>query len=248
MSALRLGPVYDADAEVQCLLDALGSLGWKGLRRDLGEVNCVQLPASATQLTEVASPSVIKNARYCRRRLEKTGAPVEVRRYGQGEIGAYGLAEAAAVEMRSWVAAEGGELKLAGEANQRFWAALTEARAAPFEAVVWTLRVGGAPVAYSLHIETHDTVYIVANGYDEAWKVHSPGGMLSLDILQDACARGKKTVDWGLGDSGYKEKWGARPTGRLFDVLLFRPGVAGQTLRAAARLALRDWQDLPAHD
>jgi CelD/BcsL family acetyltransferase involved in cellulose biosynthesis len=47
--------------------------------------------------------------------------------------------------------------------------------------------------------------------------------------------------DWGQGDSGYKQRWGAQEGALLYDVMMFRPGLLGDLLALAADKALRDW-------
>jgi CelD/BcsL family acetyltransferase involved in cellulose biosynthesis len=85
---------------------------------------------------------------------------------------------------------------------------------------------------------------IVANGYDEAWKASSPGSLLSLDIFRDAIGRGLRLVDWGQGDSGYKQRWGARPGARMMDLILFRPGLVGAIGCKILKKALSGWDPL----
>jgi CelD/BcsL family acetyltransferase involved in cellulose biosynthesis len=151
------------------------------------------------------------------------------------------LATLERIEAASWVA--GGDAKFIGAANRRFWAALAAGRGRACEVVFWLLYCGDEPVAFSAHFETPCVVYIVANSFDDRWKIHSPGSLLTFEVLRDAVTRGKNQVDWGQGDSGYKGRWGAKPSSMLFDVMLFKPGWVGSSLHAAARLRLRDWRE-----
>jgi CelD/BcsL family acetyltransferase involved in cellulose biosynthesis len=85
---------------------------------------------------------------------------------------------------------------------------------------------------------------IVANGYDEALKASNPGSLLSLDIFRDAIARGMRLVDWGQGDSGYKQRWGAQPGARMVDMILFRPGLVGALGHRLLKKVLSSWEAL----
>ena len=239
---LRLGPVSTRDAGIDRLLHALLHAGWRGVVRDTGQVFEIDLPAGGEDLHAAISASLLKNIRYSRRRLERERGPVEtVRHLLHGDC-ANVLAMLEAIEAESWLAREGGETKFLGDANRRFWHALASREGAGSDIVFWILSCAGFPVAFSAHVETATTVYILANTYREDWKQSSPGSILSLDLLADACARGRKRLDWGQGDSGYKSRFGAAPQAKLRDVMLFAPGIAGTAMRVAAKRALRGWE------
>ena len=241
---LRLGPVSTRDAGIGRLQDAMLRAGWRGFFRDTGQVFEIELPASAEGIHATMSASLLKNIRYSRRRLERERGPVETTRHVlRGDCDSV-LAMLEAIEAESWLAHEGGETKFLGEANRRFWRVLASHDGAASEIVFWVLRCAGLPVAFSAHVETATTVYILANTYREDWKQSSPGSVLSLELLEDACARGRKRIDWGQGDSGYKSRFGATPQAKLRDVMLFAPGIAGTATRAAATPALREWKRL----
>lgn len=239
---LRLGPVDSRDSAVTGLVASLRDRGWRCLSRSLGEVYRLDLPASSAQLSAVCEPSVLKNARYCRRRLEREASPVELERHVLGRTEADCLAVLAEVESKSWVARDGGDTKFVSDFHRRFWSALQQSPLGHSEVVFWVLRCRHEPVAFSAHVETDDCIYVIANSYDESWKTYSPGGVLSLALLSDACDRAKRFVDWGTGDSGYKTRWGAKPGSSLRDLLLFHPSVRGRAAYAVARRALRAWR------
>ena len=67
--------------------------------------------------------------------------------------------------------------------------------------------------------------YAIANSYDPALAKHSPGKLLYYRNLVRARERGIRTVDWGAGDSGYKQTIGAVQGPALRDWLLVRPGL-----------------------
>lgn len=240
---LRMGPVIDGDADTQRFISLLVAQGWRGLKQESGQVFELVLPASMEALQAQVSGSLWKNIAYQRRRLDKQ-ATVTTERYRlTAEQAAPLLQRAAMVEQASWVAQQGAEVKLVGAQNQAYWSRLAQPDGGP-EVVLWMLSCGERDIAFSLHLEHGQTMCIVANGYDEAWKASSPGSLLSVDIFRDAITRGMRLVDWGQGDSGYKQRWGAQPGARMMDLILFRPGLVGALGYRILKTGLSCWKPL----
>jgi hypothetical protein len=42
-------------------------------------------------------------------------------------------------------------------------------------------------------------------------------------VISGAIADGRKLIDWGQGDSGYKQRWGAKPGHAMHDLLALPP-------------------------
>ena len=242
-AVVRMGPVIDGDTDTQRFVTALRARGWRGLKQESGQVFELALPGSNEALQAQVSASLWKNIAYLRRRLDKQGAVTTERHRLTAEQAAPLLQRAALVEQASWVAQQGGDLKLVGPHNQAYWSQLAQHADGP-EVVLWLLSCGERDIAYSLHLEHGPTMCIVANGYDEQWKASSPGSLLSLDIFQDAIGRGRRLVDWGQGDSGYKQRWGAVPGARMMDVILLRPGLIGAVGYLVLKKALSSWAPL----
>ncbi|MGJ7915144.1 GNAT family N-acetyltransferase [Massilia sp. LXY-6] len=240
---LRMGPLIDGDTDTQRFITLLRAHGWRGLKQESGQVFELTLPASKEALQAQVSGSLWKNIAYLRRRLDKQGAVTTERHRLTGSCAASLLQRAALVEQASWVGQQGKEVKLVGVQNQAYWSRLAQHGDGP-EVVLWLLSCGGREIAFSLHLEHGQTMCIVANGYDEAWKASSPGSLLSLDIFQDAIERGLRLVDWGQGDSGYKQRWGAQPGARMMDLILFRPGLVGAVGYRMLKTALSGWEPL----
>lgn len=240
---LRMGPLIDGDFDTQRFVTLLRACGWRGLTQESGRVFELTLPASMDALQTQISASLWKNIAYLRRRLGKQGTVTAERYRLAAEQAAPLLQRAALVEQASWVAQQGEEVKLVGVQNQAYWSQLAQHNNGP-DVVLWLLSCGGRDIAFSLHLECGQTMCIVANGYDEAWKGSSPGSLLSLDIFQDAIGRGMRMVDWGQGDSGYKQRWGAKPGARMRDLILFRPGLVGAVGYRMLKAAMSSWKPL----
>lgn len=242
-AVLRMGPLIDGDTDTQRFVALLRSSGWRGLKQESGQVFEMTLPASMEMLQAQVSGSLLKNIAYLRRRLDKQDPVTTERHQLSAEQAAPLLRRAALVEQSSWVARQGEEVKLVGEQNQAYWSCLAQHGDGP-KVVLWLLSCGQHDIAFSLHLEYGQTMCIVANGYDEDWKSFSPGSLLSLDIFRDAIGRGLRLVDWGQGDSGYKQRWGAQPGARIMDLILFRPGVVGAIGYKMLKTALSGWRPL----
>ncbi|MFC5552224.1 GNAT family N-acetyltransferase [Massilia aerilata] len=240
---LRMGPLIDGDTDTQDFVKLLCARGWRGLRQESGQVFELALPASMEALQAQVSGSLWKNIAYQRRRLEKQGAVTAERHRLSAAQAMPLLQRAALVEQASWVAQQGEEVKLMGAQNQAYWSQLAQHGDEP-KVVLWLLSWGERDIAFSLHLEHGKTMCIVANGYDEALKASSPGSLLSLDIFRDAIARGMRLVDWGQGDSGYKQRWGAQPGARMVDMILFRPGLVGALGHRLLKKVLSSWEAL----
>lgn len=242
--ALRFGPISSVDRGVRAVLRALSERGWRGVQRDDGPVFALDLPADCAALEARISRSLLKNVRYCRRKMERELGVVSCQRYELSTCAQEVIDAVETIEKASWVARKRGDVKFVGDTNRRFWTTMRSSPAASLsETVIWVLRCGTAPVAFSAHIETAETIYIIANTYDERWASHSPGSVLSFEVLRDACQRGKRKVDWGQGDSGYKARWGAVASDHLVDVMMFRPGLRGRLLNTLTRRLHPEWHE-----
>lgn len=238
---LRLSPILDRDVAMQALSEQLRASGWFRFTRESGKVFELSLPPSAAALQSTMSASLLRNIRYMRRRAEKDLGAVRWDRYSGASLTVDRLDEAASVEEKSWVSAKQGDVKLLGAENRRFWQQIAAAAHPGTEVALWILRVGGHPAAFSLNIETDRTLCILANSYVHDLKQYSLGSVLSYQVLCDAIERGRRFLDWGSGDSGYKQKWGAKAGSALQEHLFFRPTLAGRMATLALGRAGSGW-------
>ncbi len=227
---LRLGPIEDGDPAAETLIAAARAAGWGVLDRVVGR-SWVQ------DLTDPDWPraSSLKKNRFHEKHLAGHGALDW--RFLSGDDWPAGFDLLARVEQASWVASatDGRDAKFTTTDHGGFWraAAADPALAHGFRAALLT--IDGHPAAFSFDIDAGPTRYAIANSYDPALARHSPGKLLHYRNLLDARARGVTRVDWGMGDSGYKQVLGATPGPPLRDWLLLRPGLPALTGRLLAR-------------
>ena len=220
VNALRIGPVCDGDAAVAPLLARARAKGWAVLDRFVAD-------SFLFDLTQADWPrgSTLRKNRFHEKHLAEHGA-LDWRFLGADDWDA-GFDAMAAVEQKSWIAArtDGRDAKFTDTGHGAFWreAARDPVLARMFSAALLT--VDGQPAAFSFDMDCGGTRYAIANSYDPALAKHSPGKLLYYRNLVRAREQGVRSVDWGAGDSGYKQTIGAVQGRALRDWLLVRPGL-----------------------
>ena len=232
---LRIGPVIDGDPAVMPLIAAARARGWTAIDRYIADSWVLDLDA-ASRVGPWPRGSTLRKNRFHEKHLAAHG------RLAWDSVGAddwpAGFDAMASVEAASWIASrtDGLDAKFTANGHGKFWrmAAEDPVLAAMFNAAI--LRVDGVPAAFSFDIDAGATRYAIANSYDPAFAKHSPGKVLYYRNLIAAMDRGIARVDWGAGDSGYKQVLGAEQGPAMRDWLLLRPGLpalAGRLLRSA---------------
>lgn len=236
--ALRVGPVYDGDPGLELLKQAALAKGWAVLDRFVADSFLLDMGALRDEGTWPRNSTLRKN-RFHEKHLGEHGAlDWSFVRGGDWDEAAFdALAE---VEERSWIAArtDGSDAKFTRTGHGAFWRA---ASADPMVAgMMWAalLRVDGKPAAFSFDLNAGTLKYAIANSYDPAFRKHSPGKLLYYRNLVRAIEDGMTTVDWGAGDSGYKQVIGAAKGPAIRDWLFVRPGLPA----AAAKLLRGAWR------
>jgi hypothetical protein len=233
---LRIGPTSTQDRMCGALIAALRRAGWQIGIAVAGEVFVVELPNGIDEFNELSS-AMVKRVDYYERRLQKL-AKLKIVEYAGSDHRNWEtvLSEAAQIERNSWIKREGGTIMFDGVLNRRFWMRLlSDEFLAPCMSI-WVMYIDRRPASFSCGINVGATKYVVANLYDEAFKAHSCGAILARQVLVSAICRGQKLVDWGQGDSGYKQKWNAKPGYRLRDIVALPPGAQYGIIKAALKL------------
>jgi len=244
-NGVRLGPIYDDDPAGMALLAAARAAGWAVLDRFVAQSWLLDMAALRS---EGAWPrgSTLRKSRFHEKHLAEHGAPDW--RFVTGGDWPAAFDDLALVEEASWIAArtDGSDAKFTKSGHGAFWraAAADPAVARMLRAAV--LFIGGKPAAFSFDLDAGDLKYAIANSYDPAIGKHSPGKLLQYRNLVDALDRGVTRVDWGAGDSGYKQTIGADKGPAIRDWLLLRPGVPAMVGGLARGLWRRSGNPEPA--
>jgi CelD/BcsL family acetyltransferase involved in cellulose biosynthesis len=235
VNGLRIGPVYDDDAAATPLIAAARAGGWTVLDRFVADSWLLDMAALQADGIWPRGSTLRKN-RFHEKHLAAYGEPEW--RFLNGADWPAAFDALADIEQASWIAArtDGSDAKFTTTGHGAFW------RAATLDPVVAgmlraaLLTIDGKPAAFSFDLDAGDLKYAIANSYDPAFAKHSPGKLLYYRNLVEASGRGIARVDWGAGDSGYKQVIGADRGPTIRDWLLLRPGLpafAGRFARGA---------------
>lgn len=234
--ALRVGPVYDGDPGLELLKEAARNRGWAVLDRFVADSFLLDIAAERAEGTWPRNSTLKKN-RFHEKHLGGHGALDWSFVHGAGWNEA-AFEALAGIEEQSWIAArtDGSDAKFTARGHGGFWRAAAEDPV--IARMMWTalLRVDGAPAAFSFDLNAGPLKYAIANSYDPRFAKHSPGKLLYYRNLVRAIEDGIAAVDWGAGDSGYKQVIGAAKGPAIRDWLFVRPGLdalAGKLLRSA---------------
>ena len=231
---LRIGPVHDGDPAADALVGAARAVGWTAIDRPLARSWCLDLAGPG----EWPRTSTLKKNRFHEKHLTAHGALDWCHLTGADWPGAFDLL--AQVEEASWIATDtdGRDAKFTRTGHGAFWraAAGDPVLADCFHAAL--LLIDGRPAAFSFDLDAGSQRYAIANSYLPVIAKHSPGRLLHCRNLVRARDGGIRAVDWGAGDSGYKQALGAVPGPVIRDRLLLRPGLPA----LAGKLLARWWR------
>jgi hypothetical protein len=235
--ALRCGPVAEGDGGIAGLMGALERRGWRIHCWPLGDTYAVDLPATWAAFELRLGKKLRTNARYYERKMAREG-DLDIRRTTNAGSAAWAatIRDLGSVERRSWQQKEGGKSRFFGEPNQTFWTGLLSDPDAGRMASAWVMHFNGEAVSFCFCLDCGDTRHIVANHYAENVRQYGTGSILYRHVFRDAVESGAiRRVNIGLGDSGYKTRWGAELSFRLLDWMAFRPGTRGRLLEMATK-------------
>lgn len=227
---LRIGPVYDDDPAAARLIAAARRGGWTAIERYLGDDYLFDLAPDKDG--GWPRTSTLRKNRYHEKQLAEHGA-LDWRFMDGAALAAGGFDDLAAIEENSWIAArtDGRDAKFTSGGHGAFWRAAAEDPVLAAMLCAAVLTIDGRPTAFSFDIATGALRYAIANSYDPVVARHSPGKVLYYRNLVAAMAMGTKRIDWGAGDSGYKQVIGAVRGPAIRDWLLVRPGLPGLVAR-----------------
>jgi len=124
-------------------------------------------------------------------------------------------------------AAEGGSQGIKGSGVEAFHREAAERLAERGRLRMYTMRVGGEPVASVYGILHRDSFIYFQSGYDPAWRSKSVGLVLVGETFKDALEAGLREYDFLRGTETYKSDW-TRQQRRTVALRVHGPGTAGR--------------------
>ncbi len=189
----------------------------------------IDLPDSwDAYLAHFLSHAMRQDIRRCQRRAQEAGMTVE--RITAPEMLESALDEALdihEIRMRVVVSPQ----FTVTTAQRQFWHATCRSLMAEDRLRLSFLVADGRRVACECQMRYRETRYAMWGGFLSEWAHASVAKVLFCASLQDALAEGCVSLDFGLGDSGYKSSWGATRIERFGAVLAFRTTLHGQLAR-----------------
>ena len=240
--ALRYGPVPADDADIAALNAALVTRGWTLHAVPAGTTMAMDLPETWAAFERRLGRGLRTNSSYYERKMRREGEVVVRVFSGSNSVEwARVINDLGRVEEQSWLVSRAGTLRFLGERNHRFWLGLLSQSEAGDHARVWLMHFRGLPVSFCVAMDYGCVRYVLANQYAETVRNYRTGSVLYRYVIRDAIDSGAvSAINFGTGDSGYKSRWGAKPSFGLKDWIAFPPGARGRLLD----LAVRTWNRL----
>jgi CelD/BcsL family acetyltransferase involved in cellulose biosynthesis len=227
----RMGPLHAADPSARLLLEAARASGWHVLERPMGETWLLDL-AAARAAGRLPPAAKAKRLRGYERRLAEMGA-LRYHFVRGATFDAAALDALQAIEAASWVGTQtdGSGAKFLRPTQRALWErALRDPRLADMLSAA-ILFVGERPAAFSFDLNLGSHQYGIAGSYDAAFAPLRVGKLLAWRHLEESAGRGIATIDWGAGDTGYKQEFGCVPGSPIIDCLFVRSAPLAALLR-----------------
>ncbi|BDG05490.1 GNAT family N-acetyltransferase [Anaeromyxobacter oryzae] len=195
--------------------------GLEAAVRDEDVCPVLALPARVEDLTARASPKLLSDVRYRRRRLAARHGPVELLAADARTLDRI-VGDLVRLHTARW-GTRGRPGVLADERLVRFLAEAARGLLARGLLRAYALRAAGATLGVLLGFAARGRTYAYLHGIAPDAARHSPGSLLFLHAIEAAIGEGHRELDFLRGREPYKYRWGAedRPTRRL--VLAPRP-------------------------
>lgn len=228
---LRLGPIYHDDRLAQLMTAAADATGWHVLVRDMGQSFIQDLPAPGAA-DGWPSKSRRKKLRRMASRLEEQG-PLSLRTVRGSDWSDQVFHDLRQIEENSWVGTrtDRSGAKFLNPHMMAHWRRVVSDPELARMLTASLFYVGDRPIAFSLDMLCGSLQYGIASSYDHGFAAFSPGQIVTVHAIDDGLAQGSRQIDWGAGDSGYKQELGARPGSRIQDILLVRSASLAAALR-----------------
>ncbi len=188
----------------------------------------VELPSSQAGVMQGLRTKFKANLRRRRKRLAEKGE-ISVERVAGAALSERDLGEFLLLESRGWKG-RGASAVSQDRAARGFHLALLRTPFFRDHLSLFSLNLGGKPIAFHYGLTCHGVYSLLMTTYDEGFREYSPGHLLTEDVLEDCISRGLHEFDFLGCDLPWKMEWTStvRPHHWLF---IFRDSAFGRALR-----------------
>lgn len=228
----RVGPVPADDPANLLLVKAALLANWTVLTRPAGTAWTIDLNAARAE--GWPRPSTAKRLAKAERRLRQLGR-VEWRQVRGADWCESALDQLASVERASWIAAttDGSGAKFLSPGQRALWRTVLSDPVLADMLCATILMIDDAPAAFSFDLYDGAVQYGIAGSYVSALARYEVGKLANARAISDAMIAGLAVTDLGVGDSGYKQYFGASPAYAMEDLLFVRSRTAARVLANA---------------
>lgn len=227
----RVGPFYAEDAAGRALVAAAARAGWTRVTRRLGRTYVLDIARAQAQ-GPWPRRSTLKRIGNYERQLAQRGA-VSWQQIAGADWARAPFDDLAAIEAASWVGSDTDRsgAKFLNPRHRAFWQAVVRdpELAAMLSALI--LRLDGRPIAFCFDLNVGALQYSIAGSYAAEFGALKVGKIATYRNIAWAMERGIARIDWGSGDSGYKQEMGAEAGSEVIDCLFVRSPLLAAMLR-----------------
>jgi CelD/BcsL family acetyltransferase involved in cellulose biosynthesis len=222
---LRYAPEGGAS---ESLLAAARSDGYPTGQWELPPAPYLTLPGRALAPEKALAGINSKFRQSVRRKRRKLGEEGELRLTNTTEAQPSELERFYQLERSGWKGRKGTAIAC-DAARRRFYDAAARTAAEFGYLSLYALECGDRVVAMQFCLAYGGRFFLLKPAYDEAFGKHSPGHVITHDILHDVVARGAAEYDFMSPPAEWKSRW-AKETRAQASCYIFRPGLAGRAL------------------
>ena len=233
---IRIGPSEIEQPINQTLKAAFQSYGWMCYEINQGDQQIVTLPGSVDEFKKSLSKNLYKNLKSRLKKLRDLGV-VTIEKFNNCSSNEWAqvIEECSNIESQSWLSGDT-DVKTRIKGNEAFWKEYLENNDAQRRANIWLLKLNGNPISFTFAIDSGSCRYSISGQYNAQFKKYGIGLLVDYEMLQDSIRAGLMTVNFGLGEAEYKDRWGAKPGSQLVDYVYFRPSIMGYLLYSALKV------------
>lgn len=233
---VRIGPM-EVDQPINHILKSkFQDFGWMCHEINRGNQQIVILPGSVDEFTRSLSKNLYKNLKRRLKKLRELGE-VSIEKFNNCSSGewAHLIEYCSDIESQSWLSGNT-DVKPRIKGNEAFWKKYLENNAAQRRVNIWLVKLNNNPVSFTLAIDSGSSRYNISGQYNAQFKKYGVGLLADYEMLQDSIHMGFKTVNFGLDQAEYKDRWGAKHGSQLVDYIYFRPGMLGYFLHSVLKI------------